>query len=147
MLNKLKGEMAGKVVIFSDEKDFHLMKHVNRRSNRTIASSAKDMVPEDRFIGVAKFPQMAMFFGFVSSDGKAFPGVWVNGTLDGPKYKSILIHKVFPMLNATYGASNYIWMQDGASSHMSKVITQYLVNKLGNKCFWPKGFDHPTHTT
>ncbi len=63
MLNKLKNEVAGKVLIFSDEKDFHLNKHLNRRNNCTIATNAKAADLANRFQGQPKFPQKAMYFG------------------------------------------------------------------------------------
>ncbi len=108
MLNELKKEVAGKVLIFSDE-DFHLNKHLNRRNNHTIAANGKTVDPANRFQGQPKFPQKAMFFGFVGSEGKAFPGVWIKGTMNGCMYKSILIHNVFLVLDATYSQGNYIW--------------------------------------
>ena len=143
MLSKLKREAAGKILIFSDEKDFHLTKHHNRRNDRTLATNAKAVDPTHRFQGHAKFPQKAMFFGFIGSDGKAFPGIWINGTLDSTKYKSILARHVIPVLNSTYGAGNYIWMQDGASSHTAKDVLRYLESKLRSKGFWSKGIWPP----
>ncbi len=80
----------------------------------------------NRFQGRPKFPKKAMFFGFIGSDGKAFPGIWVEGTMDAAQYKSILIRKVFLILDATYGKGNYIWTQDGASVHMANTILTYL---------------------
>ncbi len=81
MINKVKGKSAGKILVFSNE-DFHLSKHLNRRNNRTLAASTKAVDPVNRFQGHPKFPKKAMFFGFIRSDGKAFPGIWVKGTMD-----------------------------------------------------------------
>ncbi len=92
MLNKLKGEAAGKTLIFSDEKDFHLNKHLNRRNN-TIAASAKTTEPSNRFQGHPKFPQKAMFWGWIGSDGKVFPGVWIKGTMDGPIHVQVHLNQ------------------------------------------------------
>ncbi len=143
MVNKLKREVAGKILIFSDEKDFHLSKHLNHRNARTIAPSAANANPSNRFQGCPKFPKKAMFFGFIGSDGKAFPGVWTEGTMDAAMYRSILIRKVILVLNTTYGAGNYIWMQDGASCHTANIVLQYLKRKLGSKGFWSKGIWPP----
>ncbi len=143
MLNKLKRLAAGKVLIFSDEKDFHLTKYHNRRNDRTIAANSKAVDPSNRFVGRPKFPQKAMFFGFVGSDGKAFPGVWIKGNLDAAGYKSILIRKVIPILDATYGAGNYIWTQDGASVHTANSVLKYLESKLRSRGFWSKGIWPP----
>ncbi len=117
ILSRLKNEVKGKILVFSDEKDFHIDKHVNRRNQRVIAESASAIARSDRFVGRSKFPAKAMLFGFVGSDGTAFPPVWIKGTMDAVQYKNILIRKVFPVLDATYGVGNYIWTQDGASCH------------------------------
>ncbi len=139
ILNKLKSDAAGKIIVYSDEKDFHVDKYVNRRNSRTIARSAKDVEPSNRFVGRSKFPAKAMLFGFVGSDGTAFPPVWVKGNMDAAQYKRILAHNVFPILDRTYGVGNYIWMQDGASCHTANTVLAYLERKLGSNGFWSKG--------
>ena len=138
MLNKLRREAACKVLVLSDEKDCHLNKHLNKRNHRIIGASAKAVDPAHRFQGRPKFPQKAMFFGYMGSDGKVFPGVWVKGTVDTAKYKTILIRHVIPTLDRTYGTygrGNYIWMQDGAPAHTSKAVLSYLKSKLSSKGF------------
>ena len=139
ILNKLRGEVSGKTIVFSDEKDFHVDKYSNRRNDRTIAKSAKAVKPKDRFVGRSKFPAKAMMFGYVGSDGKAFPPIWIKGTLNSAGYKHILASKVIPKLNSTYGMGNFIWMQDGASCHTANSVLKYLESKLGSKRFWSKG--------
>eukprot|EP00095_Tigriopus_kingsejongensis_P000551 maker-scaffold212_size255419-snap-gene-1.33 protein:Tk00551 transcript:maker-scaffold212_size255419-snap-gene-1.33-mRNA-1 annotation:"transposase" len=57
--------------------------------------------------------------GYVGADGKAFPPIWFEGSVINPTYKKVLIHKVFPTLDATYGPNGYIWTQDGAPAHTS----------------------------
>ena len=80
MLNWLKGDHGWKKLVFSDEKDFHLNKHLNRHNNRTMAPSSKDVEPSNRYQGRPKFDKKAMFFGYVGSDSTAFPGLWIEGT-------------------------------------------------------------------
>ena len=60
MLNWLKGEHGWKKLVFSDEKDFHLNKHLNRRNNRTMAPSSKDVKPSNRYQGRPKFAKKAL---------------------------------------------------------------------------------------
>ncbi len=143
MLNRPQREDTGKILVFSDKKDFHLIKHHNRRNDRIIASSAKAVDSANRFMGRPKLPQKAMLFGFVGSDRKAFPGVWVKSILDAAGYKSILIRKVFPILDATYSKGNYIWTQDGASMLTVNSIMSYLKSKLRSRGFWSKGIWPP----
>ncbi len=59
MLNRLRGNAAGKILIFSDEKDFHQDKHVNRRNTRILVTNSKAIDPEKRFVGHQKFPRKA----------------------------------------------------------------------------------------
>ena len=143
MLNMMKREVKGKVLVFLDEKDFHLTKHHNCCNDHTLAPNTKSVSPANRFIGRAKFPKKAMFFGYVGSDGKAFLGIWLKGTLNGVKYKSILTKHVIPTLNSTYSTRNYIWTQDGASSHTANSILKYLDGRLGSRGYWSKGICLP----
>ncbi len=136
IINFLKSKEAGKVLIFSDEKDFHVDKHHNRRNSRYIAESPEPVGPEIRYVGTSKFPAKAMRLGYIGSCGTAFLLIWIEGTMDGPMYKRILQHKVLPLLDATYGKGNYVWTQDGASCHTSKLVQQHLMNRLGSRGFW-----------
>ena len=138
ILNYLKNNRDHRVLIFSDEKDFHLEKYMNRRNSRYIAKSPDTVPPSVKYVGRAKFPKKAMMLGVVGADGKAFPPVWINGTLDGPMYKQILAYKILPMLDKTYGKGKYIWTQDGASCHTCKVVQSYLERRLGSRGFWSK---------
>ena len=138
ILNQLKRDAVRKVRVFSDEKDFHVDKFMNRRNHHIIAKSAKVMDPKKRFVGKSKFPKKAMMFGYVGSDGTAFPPVWAKGNADARQYKSILIRHVFPNLDRTYSMGNYIWSQDSASCHTANDILAYLEHQLGSKGFWSK---------
>ena len=59
--------------------------------------------------------------------------------LDARKYKAILVHRVFPVLDATYGKNGYLWTQDGAPCHTAKIVLKYLESRLGSRGFWSKG--------
>ncbi len=76
----------------------------NSRTKRYIAKKPEDVPAEVHYQGRSKHPAAAMMLGIVSGNRKAFSPVWINGTLDANKYKRVLVHKVFPTLDATYGA-------------------------------------------
>ncbi len=137
MLNRIK--KSHKPLVFCDEKDFHLNKHLNCRNCRTIAPDVKSVDPVNRYQGRPKFPKKAMFFGYVSSGSTTFPSIWIEGTVDAPKYKQMLVRHVLPTLERTYGKNNFIWIQDGAPCHTAKTVLSYLESKLGSKGFWSKG--------
>ncbi len=139
MLNKLQRKVAGKILVMTDEKDFHLTKHHNHRNDRTLAENAKAVDPVNRFQGCPKFPKKAMFLGYLGSNGKAFPGIWLEGRVTATRYKDILARHFIPTLNSTYNVGNWIWIQDGASSYTANAVLRYLESKLGSKGFWSKG--------
>ncbi len=138
ILNFLRRPAVGKVLVFSDEKDFHIDKYSNRRNSRYISESPSTASPSIKYVGSSKFPAKAMMLGYVGSDGTAFPPIWIKGTMDGVMYKKLLVHKILPLLGSTYGKGNYVWTQDGASCHTSKVVQEYLFNRLGSGGFWSK---------
>jgi len=136
--NFLRHYLKGRVLVFSDERDFHVDKYLNRRNDRYIASSVKDAKSEGMFVSKSKYPDKAMMLGYVGSDGTAFPPTCVNGTINASKYKNVLVKKVIPSLDNVYECGGYVWTQDGAPAHTSDVAQNYLENKLGSKGFWPK---------
>ena len=79
-----------------------------------------------------------MMLGIIGPDGKLFPPYWCNGTVDTKQYKYLLSHKVFPVLNSTYGVENWVWTQDGAPAHTCNSTQKYLLDKLGSEGFWSK---------
>ena len=52
--------------------------------------------------------------------------------------QTMLVHKVLPVLDATYGSEGYIWSQDGAPVHTSRAVQWYLEKRLGSSGFWSK---------
>lgn len=140
----LKRGRDGKVLVFSDEKDFTVDQHLNRRNDRYIAKSTKDAAPELRYVGASKHPAKASMLGVIMSDGNKLPPIWYEGSMDGPKYKNFLVRRVFPVLDATYGKNNYIWTQDGAPAHTCNAVQKYLTNKLGSSGFWSKDLWPPS---
>ena len=129
ILNFLKSN-GGKVIVFSDEKNFLVDKYLNRRKSRYIAKRPEDVHESVRFIPRSKHPAKVMMLGVVCSDGYLLPPIWINGNLDSKMYKYILIHKIIPVLNSRYGEGNFVWTQDGAPSHTSDTVQKYLVSKL-----------------
>ncbi len=138
MLNLLHQETVGCVLVFSDKKDFHVDQFLNRRNDRYLATSTKDTDLSIRYVGASKFPDKKMMFGYIGSDGTAFPPIWIEGNMDGLMYKNIMARKVIPTVERTYGKDKFVLVQDGASCHTSKVIQGYLSRRLGSRGFWSK---------
>lgn len=137
LLNMMK-KGTDRTLIFSDEKSFTVDAVSNSRSLRYIAKKPEDIPPQVRYTGRTKHPASAMMLGYIGADGKVFPPIWVTGTLDTAQYKKILACQVFPILDATYGHGKWVWTQDGAPAHTSKVTQAYLLRRLGSGGFWSR---------
>ncbi len=121
ILNFFKEGRDGKVLVFLDEKDFHVDKHVNRCNSRYIATSVKDAAAEIKCVGRSKHPSKAMMLGAVCLDGQALPPIWIKGIKDGTTYKNILSRKVFPVLDAMYGRGGvYLDYRRGSLPHQQE---------------------------
>ncbi len=134
----LRREITKDSFVYSDEKDFTVAPYHNRRHSRYIAVSPEAVDKSIKYVGSSKFPAKAMMLGIICSDGKKLPPIWIEGNMDGPKYKQILSRKVFPVRDATYGKGNYLWQQDGASCHTCNIVQDYLHRRLGSGGFWSK---------
>ncbi len=128
----LRTELNGHVLVFSDKKDFYMDKKINRHYNQYMATSTKAVDPKLRFMGQSKHPQKASMLGIIMSDGKMLPLIWYEGTMDMTKYKNILARKVFLVLDATYGCGGYVWTQDGAPCHTSRITQYHIERRLGS---------------
>ncbi len=137
LLNMMK-KGSDKTLIFSNEKIFTINAVSNSRSLRYIARKPEVIPPEVRYMGRTKHLASAMMLRYIGADGKAFPPVWVKGSVNTAQYKNILAFKVFPVLDATYGHGKWVWTQDGAPAHTSRAMQAYLLKRLGLGRFWSK---------
>ncbi len=119
MLLALKSKKCDIVVLFSDEKNFVVDTHHNRRNSRFIAKSISDVPNSVRYVNTTKKPAKAMMFGLVASDGVVIPPIWIKGTLKTKGYLEIAA-KVLDWADRRYGRGKYIYQQDGAPCHTSK---------------------------
>ena len=63
ILSKLKGDRQDEVLIFSDEKDYHVDKYVIRRNSRYLAESPETAGSTVKYVGCQKFHGKAMTRG------------------------------------------------------------------------------------
>lgn len=130
--------------MFSNEKDFHVDKYLNRCNDKYIANSVKDARPEDRFVSKSEHPSKAMMIGYVGNDETAFSPIWVDGALDSTKYKSMLVTKVIPTLEATYGHGGMSGSGMGPPPTRQTWYTGDGGISWGWGGFWPKMMCHLT---
>ena len=138
LLSRLK--KGAPLIMFTDEKVFTVDKVSNSRTDRYISSLRVEDVPEHvRIIGQTKHPTSIMMFGLICSDGEKMPPVFIDSgiRMDSKKYIGILEDHVKPWIESTYGPGvAYVFQQDGAPCHTSKLTQTWLAENLQN--FWAK---------
>lgn len=145
--NRLKATDSGKVIIFSDEKLFSVDRRAHRRNTRFLGpaspADARKLPPGDRFVYKTKHPASVMMLGVVASDGKRMPAVFIpNGTsVTSAVYIDLLKTKVIPWLWENYPDGQFVFQQDGAPAHTSRVTQAFLQSEIP---FWPAGLWPPS---
>ena len=130
----------GTVRIFSDKKMWTVDQSRNSRNDRYLAYCV-DAVPP---IMAQKHPASAMMLGVVTSDGKRMPPFWFEKGLKINKevYKNVMETVVKPWIDANYPDGGYVWQQDSAPSHKSRMVQTWCASHL--KDFWPWGMWPPS---
>lgn len=125
LLSKLKHpKEPGMIWFFSDEKNFCQDQLVNRQNDRWIAANAHEV----KRVMKTKFPATVMVLGVVSSEGDVMPphiieeGLRVNTAV----YLDIMEKVVVPWCKQIAGDRPWVFQQDSAPAHMSKVTQTWL---------------------
>ena len=82
-----------------------------------------------------------MFLLVIGTDTDVMLPIWID-KLNGTLYLNLVKNKIPMWADGTYSCRNYIFMQDGAPCHTSKVLHQFSEKELGGKGFWRKGVWH-----
>ena len=120
LLNKLKHPKKPNMLwFFSDEKNFCQDQVHNSQNHRWIVTNNRD-VPR---VMKTKFPSTVMVFGVVSSEGHIMlPHIFeVDLKVNTKVYLDVLKSVVIPWCNQVVGDRPWVWQQDSASAHKSKV--------------------------
>ena len=120
------------VIIWTDEKTWDVDSSVNHQNDRYL-SYCIESVPEKHR---TTRPSGAMMLGVIASDGKVMPPLWIDkGTkVDSNVYIKNL-EKVKAWIEDTYGDRPYVFMQDGAPSHVSEQTLAWMDQNL--RAYWP----------
>ena len=120
-------------VIWSDESTFQLF-----------GSSSRQLVwrqPGERFISASLVPTVKhgggkiMVWGMMTADGPG-PIHRVVGSMNSAQYFQVLEDKMLPAARAKYG-SNFIFQQDNAPCHVSKVMRAWFDDDSVSTLNWP----------
>ena len=130
--------------VFQDEKDFTLDVPLNPQNNRVYFKGKKSDVPvENLYHQTKRMTRKVMVSAALTWHGATKP-FFVND--EGLKVNAINYHKhlkneLFPAISKTYPRNDWVFMQDGASSHTSNLVQSYLKDTLKTrfvkKTEWP----------
>ncbi len=126
MITKMKWGFQGKVLVFCDEKDFHVDKHINRCNSRYVATFPATTEPSVKFIGCSKHPAKVMILGYVRSEGRAFPPVWLPKRVTR-RTKSLCLSTPSSQLLTGPIARMTVWVQDWGLGSGAQITLQTLL--------------------
>lgn len=108
-------------VAFSDESSIETLQ--DRRKFVRRKATEKDL-PEC-IKEVVKFPEKVMIWSLISAHGTGRVRI-VEGTMDSLKYRDVIDEELVPQGEEWFPDGNYIFQQDGAPCHRSKLIKNHL---------------------
>jgi transposase len=117
-------------LIMDDEKYF-LLHNESVASNRGYYSSNKNLTPpENKFKKVKKFGQKLLVWIAISEKGISQPFfAEQKQAINKETYlKKCIMQKLVPFINSSHIKEKVLFWPDLASSHYSKIVTQYLDN-------------------
>ncbi len=143
---------ADRDIIWTDEKNFVLEQHFNKRNDRVLIPADKAVAydPSIRIVKRRKKPCSVMVFGAMGSDGSVMDPIIIppSTTVTSVSYQELVLPKLLAWMKETYGpktgyrgkegVGRCILMQDGAPAHTSRSTQAYLEQNLGKDNFWGK---------
>lgn len=134
LLSSMKHETAGHLRFFSDEKIFTVDAKTNRRNDRFLAQDPED-VP---IVCRTKYPASVHVLLVVSSEGDVMPPHFFDKGQMVTKevYLDILRNVVKPWMSAIAADRPYVFQQDGAPAHNSRIVQAWCEDEL--HAFWSK---------
>ena len=141
LLNNLKSGAQGRIVFFSDEKNFVVDPSYNAQNDRWIRIDATDH--SAGYQATSKHPASAMFLGVVASTGEVSPPVWFKAgfRLDSATYIQTLQKTIIPWMRQVcldHGTPStpapHVFQQDSAPAHRAHATVEFL--KAQKIQFW-----------
>ena len=148
LVNHLKHAHSGRIIFFSDEKNFCVDPVRNSRDDQCIrfkGSEVNEDVPTAaKFITKRKHPASLMLLGAVTSTGKVSPPIWLptRFCLFASNYQKVLRKTLIPWIKEVSEKHNkdFIFQQDEAPAHTAR-STQACLREAGvdiwQKKMWP----------
>lgn len=131
LLNDLKSN-GGRLVFFSDEKNWTVDRTYNVQNDRHLAPD-RSSVPH---VFKTKFPASIMTLGVICSNGSIMPPVFFNPKerVGADSYCKVLADVVIPWMRQEANGAKFIFQQDSAPAHKAKKTLALL--KSEKVAFW-----------
>ena len=129
-------------ILFSDEKLFTIEEASNAQNDRIIASSARAIPEELRYVGRVQKPLSVMVWAGISGIGRTPlvfepPGAKINSI----SYRELILEPVLKDLSQVmFSGESFLFQQDGAPAHTSKLTQSWLKENIPDfitKEEWP----------
>ena len=145
LLSRFQRPIKVKKIVFQDEKDFTLQLCANRQNNRVYSQERKSEIePKRLFHRQSKQRVKLMVSACISCNGVTRPFFIdpAKGKVNAKYYTNHLRRQILPACRRLYPEGNYVFMQDGASSHTPNLRQGFLKKELGygkyiTKTQWP----------
>ena len=115
--------------VFQDESDFPLEIPLNSQNDRVYYKGQKRDVPDENlYHPTNRHSVKVMVSAALTWHGVTRP-IFVNRQglkVNAKNYRNHLKNKLFPAINKIYPRENWIFIQDGASSHTSNLVQDFL---------------------
>ena len=130
--------------VWQDEKDFPLDLPVNAQNDRVYYKGKKTDVPDENLnIGTKRLSRKVMVSAGLCYQGATKP-FFVNNEglkVNAQNYHKHLKNDLFPAIETLINRKDWIFVQDGASSHTSNLVQGFLKDTLKkrfiSKTEWP----------
>lgn len=120
-------------IIFSDESKFDV--YVGDSRKRIIRSKG-EAFHKECLKRTVKFAKGIMIWGCMSSKGLGTLE-FINGTVNAEKYQQTLNDSLLPNIEKLHPDGNFIFQQDGASSHTAKSTKNWFAYHDTSVLDWP----------
>ena len=118
--------------VFQDESDFPLKIPLNNQNDRVYFKGQKKDVPDENlFHSTNRQSIKVMVSAALTWYGVTKP-IFVNRKgmkVNSENYKQHLKKKLFPAINKVYPRNDWIYIQDGATSHTSNLVQNFVLAK------------------
>ena len=122
--------------VFQDESNFPLQIPTNRQNNRVYFRGKKADVPIENLCHESNSQCIKVMVSAALTWHGVTKPFFVNAKgvkVDGPTYLQHLKKKLFPAIRKIYPREDWIFIQDGAPSHTSNLVQNYLNENLNRR--------------